>query len=264
MNLREKLATIRRELHNIKKSGHNDFHRYDYVTGADTAGMIGNRLAELNVMPANRNLVVGHYTVASAKGPKSITTLQLEYGFLDGESDEQLWYAAYGEGEDATDKGAYKAWTGAQKYWLIQAFMLAMGDDPEFEKDKNDRREPDLRSGPHDGCGVKNVHSLSECLSQKSFDELKELRAQGAGADSVGSPPADPAPAALITPEQCGMVFEQFAMYQEATPDGNTKLPDDAIERFGPVEGWKAADFEKRFGNIKKAVAKAENAKVSF
>lgn len=118
------------------------------------------------------------------------------------------------------------------------------------------------------GYGItKSLASIDE-IRNKSHDDFLE-GPQGAGADSVGSPPAEPAPAALITPEQCGMVFEQFAMYQEATrgpddPDGNTKLPDDAIERFGPVEGWKAADFEKRFANIKKAVANAENAQVPF
>jgi hypothetical protein len=240
MNLREKLATIRKELHNIKKSGRNDFHKYDYVTGADTAGMIGNRLAELNVMPASRNLVVGHYTVESAKGPKSITTLQLEYGFLDGESDEQLWYAAYGEGEDATDKGAYKAWTGAQKYWLIQAFMLAMGDDPEFEKQ---------------GKQNEIVHEAAAVLR---------------GAEVSDSPmPADFTGKAIprVTEAQIGMVKEQFAIAQNALGHDELEQKCCNVDRdmprdmkWGPVETWAAIAFEKRYAQVIKWASRAMEA----
>lgn len=234
MNLREKLTTIRKELHNIKKSGRNEFHKYDYVTGADTAGIIGNRLAELNVLPGGRNLVVGHYTVESAKGSKSITTLQLEYGFLDADSDEQLWYPAYGEGEDATDKGAYKAWTGAQKYWLIQAFMLAMGEDPEFEKEKDERREP----------------TPKPLSAEPKADALRPaLQPQSAGSQPVGSPPAtEPASAALLTEEQRDGIYKLFDKYEELA--GTKELEEAWIGSYGGVAKWTTENYEKRLKKI--------------
>lgn len=135
-------------------------------------------------------------------------------------------------------------------------------------KSHNDFLEggPQLRSGPHDGCGVKNVHSLSECLSQKTFDELKELRAQGAGADSVGSPPADPAPAAL-SEAQIGMVKEQFAIAQNAL--GRDELEQKCCNvtrdkakdmKWGAVETWPANVFEKRYEQVKKWALQAMEA----
>lgn len=104
------------------------------------------------------------------------------------------------------------------------------------------------------GFEVKRGIASKEEVQNKSGADDFLNGSQVAGADSVRSPLAEPAPAALITPEQCGMVFEQFATFYNAA--GHSKMSDEAIQKFGPVETWKAADFDARFAKIKKAVAK--------
>jgi hypothetical protein len=139
--LRQKLAAIRREIHNIEKRGRNEFHKYDYAQASDVAGQIGTALAEHNIIIARRNLEVMRtsHTVRrrDGEGEESIVEIKLEYGFLDADSDQELWQPAWGEGRDTGDKAVYKAFTGAFKYLLIQAFCLATGDDPEADDVKS-------------------------------------------------------------------------------------------------------------------------------
>lgn len=117
------------------------------------------------------------------------------------------------------------------------------------------------------GYGItKSLASIDEIRNKShddrddflSADVASEGRAPGTKVPEVASStPAvgsDTAPAALITPEQCGMVFEQFATFYNAA--GHSKMSDEAIQKFGPVETWQAADFDARFAKIKKAVAK--------
>jgi hypothetical protein len=138
--LRHKLAAIRREIHNIGKRGRNEFHKYDYAQASDVAGQIGTALAEHNIIIARRNLEVfrNSHMVRRRDGDseESIVEVKVEYGFLDADSNEELWQPAWGEGRDSGDKAVYKAFTGAFKYLLIQAFCLATGDDPEADDTK--------------------------------------------------------------------------------------------------------------------------------
>lgn len=162
-NLRQKLAKIRCTVHNVEKRGRNDFHKYDYAQASDVAGLLGTQLAEANIVVARRNLEVTRHRQENAKGnPETVIELKCEYGFLDGDSDEQIWHSAYGEGIDSADKASYKAWTGMLKYFLIQAFLLATGDDPEDSaKDDAERHRatpttPPMDSAPKTPQGTAN------------------------------------------------------------------------------------------------------------
>lgn len=46
-----------------------------------------------------------------------------------------------GDGMDKGDKGLYKAYTGALKYYLADTFMVATGDEPENSNDDEDEDE---------------------------------------------------------------------------------------------------------------------------
>ena len=50
LNLRQKLAEVRRRIGYVQKRGHNERHNYSYVTAADIAGSVGDILAELGVV----------------------------------------------------------------------------------------------------------------------------------------------------------------------------------------------------------------------
>jgi hypothetical protein len=50
LNLRQKLAEVRRRIGYVQKRGHNERNNYSYVTAADIAGSVGDILAELGVV----------------------------------------------------------------------------------------------------------------------------------------------------------------------------------------------------------------------
>ena len=130
LNLRQKLAQVRREVGYIQKRGKNELHDYSYAMAADIAGAIGDRLAALNVVLGRRNLSVKREKSQNGQGVETVVEVTLDYEFIDGDSDEILSVPSYGEGRDSGDKAPYKALTGALKYALIQTFLIATGDDP--------------------------------------------------------------------------------------------------------------------------------------
>jgi hypothetical protein len=134
LNLRQKLAKVRRRIGYIQKRGHNERFNYSYVTAADIAGSVGDILSELGVVviPSLENI-----TYESTAGRGEVTRMArvvMAYTFSDVDSGEAIVAKVAGQGLDAGDKAPYKAMTGALKYALLQSFLLATGDDPEDER----------------------------------------------------------------------------------------------------------------------------------
>jgi len=141
-----KLAAIMAAIERIPKRGHNDFHHYDYATEADIVSAIRHELASRHVMvlPA----ITG--TSRDAVGDKGsvLTTLTMEFTFIDGETGETITRTWIGTGTDKEDKGAYKAMTGGEKYFLLKTFLIPTGDDPERDATAPARSLPARRPVP--------------------------------------------------------------------------------------------------------------------
>jgi hypothetical protein len=134
LNLRQKLAEVRRRLGYIQKRGHNERFNYSYVTAADIAGAVGDILAELGVVviPSLENIT---YESTAGRGEATrMARVVMAYTFADVDSGEEVVAKVAGQGLDVGDKAPYKAMTGALKYALLQSFLLATGDDPEDER----------------------------------------------------------------------------------------------------------------------------------
>lgn len=143
----KKLAKVMQEVKYIQKRGFNKFHQYRYATESDVAEKIRESLAEQNVVmiPNMTSHSIREHT--TAKGNREyITTVVMEFKFIDGDSGEEITFTMIGEGQDPGDKGPYKAITGAQKYALMKAFMIPTGDDPEADEGV-DQRNSEQRSG---------------------------------------------------------------------------------------------------------------------
>jgi len=134
LNLRRKLAEVRRRIGYIQKRGHNERFNYSYVTAADIAGSVGDLLSELGVVviPSLEN---NTYESSASRGDAArMAQVVMAYTFADVDSGEQIVAKVAGQGLDPGDKAPYKAMTGALKYALLQSFLLATGDDPEDER----------------------------------------------------------------------------------------------------------------------------------
>jgi hypothetical protein len=138
--LAAKLAKILGEVGKVEKTGHNAFHKYDYVTENDLVYAVRDKLSAAGIFVFTSTESQTHEIVTSADGKQSLlTTVTTLHTFVDGESGETFAVKSQGQGSDNGDKGGYKAITGAMKYFLYKCFMIPTGDDPEGD-DKTDKR----------------------------------------------------------------------------------------------------------------------------
>lgn len=157
MSLHGKLAEVMAEVGRIPKNGYNDFHKYKYVLESDLAEAVRQRLAERGVMlyTSAEEVTREAFTITSRQGSRetAVTTVRVKFTAADGESGETFEFWGAGQGEDAGDKGIYKALTGAVKYGLMKLFLIPTGDDPEADS-KNDEN-PGARGNAAPESGTK-------------------------------------------------------------------------------------------------------------
>jgi hypothetical protein len=166
LNLRQKLAEVRRRIGYIQKRGRNERFNYSYVTAADIAGAVGDILSELGVVviPSLENIT---YESTAGRGETTrLARVVMAYTFADVDSGEEIVAKVAGQGLDVGDKAPYKAMTGALKYALLQSFLLATGDDPEDER--MDARL--TASGSDRPIGVDQVRELEKLIGETGTD----------------------------------------------------------------------------------------------
>lgn len=61
---------------------------------------------------------------------------KFQFEIIDRETGEREVYQAFGSGADTGDKGLYKAYTGAIKYFLANNYLVAEGNDPENDEEE--------------------------------------------------------------------------------------------------------------------------------
>jgi hypothetical protein len=127
-----KLAQVTCEIGRVAKNGRNDFHGYDYVTESDLVDAVRDRLSGRGVAYFFSTVSIETRETGAKAGP--ITTVEVQVTFADADTGETFSVNGFGSGQDAGDKGIYKAITGAQKYVLMKNFLIATGDDPEADE----------------------------------------------------------------------------------------------------------------------------------
>lgn len=142
--LARKLANVMGEVSRVKKSGRNDFHKYDYATESDLTDAIRGKLAEQGVAIYPSVVEVVSKPLETSKRGEALTTATLEITLVCADSGEKMVTRWQGQGLDAGDKGYYKAYTGAMKYFLMKTFLISTGDDPE----QDDEPAPKQRQAP--------------------------------------------------------------------------------------------------------------------
>lgn len=132
--LYRKIYMIMANLDKVGKSGYNKTQQYNYTTEEDVIELVKPKLIEhkLLLIPTTKSVEVRD--VASAKGGVNpVTRVIVSYKLCDIETGHSIDLEFIGEGYDPLDKGIYKAYTGANKYFLAKTFQIATSDDPEDE-----------------------------------------------------------------------------------------------------------------------------------
>lgn len=151
VNLYAKLAAVLGEVGYIQKKGVNSFHKYKYVTEQDLVEAVRAKLAERNVVLIPSVVGIDERPVKTAKGADScVTTVRVAFTFCDGDTGQTHTAEWAGAGDDPADKGIYKAYTGAMKYFLMKCFLIPTGDDPEADERTDKRSANGQASAPAD------------------------------------------------------------------------------------------------------------------
>ncbi|MFA5185389.1 MAG: ERF family protein [Patescibacteria group bacterium] len=135
-NLYAKLHAIMSEVDYIQKDKTNTHHNYRYASEKAIKEKLHSAFVSHGVLFFLSVTDVSNESVTTSNGnTEARTTAKMQYSFTDIESGEQFVGYFYGSGNDAGDKGLYKAITGAIKYILTSTFIIPTGDDPEEDDD---------------------------------------------------------------------------------------------------------------------------------
>jgi hypothetical protein len=171
MNIHQKILEVMKEVKTIEKNGRNDFHKYDYAQAQDVIYQVRESMIK-------HGLVLQTNTLEHEKHG-DITVLKIEFVIVDVESGESVKSVTIGEGSDKGDKGAYKAYTGAMKYFLRDRFMLSFGEDPEKEEPVRPERQnvrPMQKAAPQRRAQrVTGAQLLKEAKARKGVSD-EDLR----------------------------------------------------------------------------------------
>jgi hypothetical protein len=163
-SLYAKLAEVTKEIGRVEKAGHNDFHNYDYVKEDDLVEAVRGKLADRNVALLSSALEVTKVG--------TLTTAHLRFTFVDGGSGETHDADWFGTGDDKGDKGLYKAYTGALKYFLMKTFLIPTGNDPDQDA-KGDERANKRRTKTQNGKVNPKAKELRERIANLGIDKSK-------------------------------------------------------------------------------------------
>lgn len=199
IGLYRKLVLIMGEIDRVQKKGKNTGLKYDFVQEADVVELVRESFVTHGVLIFPHK--IEHLDVsdiaktetdskgASRTTVSKLTTMKITFKVIDSETGQFDFIETIGQGWDTTDKGAYKAMTGANKYALLKGLLLPTGDDP--EKDDKDagtstitttattNKKTDSSSGqppPVDPYAVmENMLGLAVQVGQYNEEQLRGL-----------------------------------------------------------------------------------------
>lgn len=181
-SLFRKVAQVLGEIERVPKHGHNSYYNYDYATESDLVETVRPALSK-----AGLAMFATIVQVEALENNITRVAVDITLGCADtGEVWTSRWF---GDGQDKGEKGIYKAYTGAIKYWLMKTFLVSTGDDPE-----------------DDGAQPKD----------KAQPARPPAREQSRPAQKPANPPAEPAGASPAKPNRTALVADWEAVWREA------------------------------------------------
>jgi hypothetical protein len=130
-----KILNIVEKMDNVKKSGYNSHQKYHYSTEQDLVDGVRQLLIDnkIVVLTDSETKEIVKISKPSKDGPKEslVTVVNTRHTFCDVETGYTYNIQSTGTGWDDTDKGSFKAITGAMKYFISKNFLVPGEDDAE-------------------------------------------------------------------------------------------------------------------------------------
>lgn len=181
------IAQVIAQVNRVPKNGDNTFDRYMYATESDLLDAVRAPLAAAGVAVFTSSEVV-HEETYETKRKDLWRRLRVRLVVrMVHKSGQWIETVHVGEGEDRGDKAAYKAITGATKYWVMKTFLISTGDDPESGQQsqgrpaqgqggpqRQGRRQPPRQVGtPQQQAVARRVRMLTEAVRDLEPDEAR-------------------------------------------------------------------------------------------
>lgn len=123
-----------------EKDGLNRHQSYKYITEKQYKQNFQKALQQAGLLFKCEEL--SHDFLGAVSDKMNLTTVTLKMTLIDPESGESECFQITGAGADSGDKGIYKAYTGALKYFLATNFLVAEDDDPEKDEPETPKYTP--------------------------------------------------------------------------------------------------------------------------
>lgn len=172
--LAQKMAEAALEIgFGVEKDGRNQSQGYGFVSAANVKKVCGRAFARQGIAVSSTVEVLRSDAVPTKSGGQQDRHLvRVTVTFTDGV--ESLSTQGLGCGMDSGDKAPMKAFTAAEKYAYISAFSLALGEDPEWDEEPEERKAtPNVRSQerPVDEAAFQGAMAGKK----KPMEELREV-----------------------------------------------------------------------------------------
>jgi hypothetical protein len=224
----QKLLAVMKDCGYIQKDKKNTFHGYSYASEAAIKDRVHAALVEHGVIQqiSLLGLTEREITRTNAKGQQVsewLTTANVHYKFYCCDTGEFIEGTFYGCGVDPSDKGLYKAITGAIKYLLTSQFLIPTGDDPEGDEgrtaskeEKQGKQQEYLRSK---GIGIDA--KTADSRSGVSGTEGREVRATSESVRPIVKSPSNTPDVRTASEQHKALILETAKMLDE--PPASTK-----------------------------------------
>ena len=140
--LQQKKNAARKLLHKkgvVARDKKNEFDNYKYFSEAGYKKLFTELFSTVGLELTSSVEEVERFTVEGKQSNGRQVKVKFQLHDTETGAFEESFF--YGEGFDKGDKGIYKAYTGALKYYLANTFMVATGDDPEVESPEGTEKE---------------------------------------------------------------------------------------------------------------------------
>lgn len=171
-----KILHVVSKMEAIEKSGYNNHQKYSYSTEEDLVNairalLIEKKLLILTSSETKEIVKLNKPDKNSSSGLKEtlVTVVNTKHKLIDTETGEFEEVSSTGTGWDDTDKGSFKAITGAMKYFIGKNFMVPSKDDAE-----------------NDGLPRENAAQQAPPASPRTFNK------PAVAAPKAAAPPAPP------------------------------------------------------------------------
>lgn len=159
----------------LQRKGSNTYDKYSYFSEAQYKELFTGLFAECGLELSTCVDDVQAYE-GTPKQPFG-RMVKVLFTLADTETGWEESAIIYGDGMDKGDKGIYKAYTGALKYYLANTFMVATGDDPE-KPDKGAEKKISRTAAKTLGDMIEayglNVQTICDIYEHKKLTEFSE------------------------------------------------------------------------------------------